>query len=74
MLMTLLKEIGVKVFADKKLSTCFRLQIRMKDDVTVSKVIIVTLKWWKISNNSEQRLIRNNVKESFFLRKKLRAD
>jgi len=45
------KETGLEVNAEK-LSSC--LEIRMLDEVTIQRLIVVPLKGWKISNTGEQ--------------------
>ena len=47
------KETGLEVNADK-LSTWSCLEIRMQDEVTVWRLMIDSLKWWKSSYNLEQ--------------------
>jgi hypothetical protein len=41
-----------------KLNTWLCLETRKQDEVTVCRLIIVPLKWWKISNNLE-KIIKN---------------
>jgi len=47
------KENGLKVNAEK-LSTWSCLETKMQDEVTIKKLIIVTLKGWNISDIWEQ--------------------
>jgi hypothetical protein len=47
-------EINDNTHYKKRLLTWSRLEIRMQDDVTVSRLIMISLKLWKSSNTWEQ--------------------